>query len=99
MKKTRIAVLVLAVALLLSACGGVKSELITMEEYNSLKEGMSYKEVVDIIGSEGEEVSSNNIAGYSTVAYSWEGHGSVGANANVMFQNDKLVSKAQAGLK
>lgn len=59
---------------------------------------MTYQEVVSILGSSGEVISSSDVAGYKTVMYMWEGN-SLGANMNAMFQNDKMVSKAQFGLK
>lgn len=72
-------------------------EGITMEKFTKLEEGMSYEEVVTILGAEGEVSSESNMAGYETVLYTWKG--SFGANMNAMFQNNKMVSKAQFGLK
>ena len=66
--------------------------------FQSLKTGMSYKQAVAILGSEGEEISSNEVGGTKTIIYKWEGSG-FGANMNAMFQNDKLISKAQISLK
>ena len=62
---------------------------------------MSYEDVCAIIGSEGELLSEVGESGteYHTVMYSWDGEGSLGANANCMFQGGVLVSKAQYGLK
>lgn len=71
---------------------------ITMNKYNALRTGMSYREVATALGSEGKEMSSNEISGVKTVMYQWDSN-SLGANMNAMFQNDKLVSKAQFGLK
>ena len=56
------------------------------------------EEVVAILGKEGEEMSSNDVAGYNTVMYKWDGDSGFGANMNGMFQNGKLVQKAQFGL-
>ena len=72
---------------------------VTMANFSRLKSGMSYSQVVSILGSEGTEMSSNDIGGYTTVMYQWEGRGGFGANMNAMFQNGELVSKAQFGLK
>ena len=60
---------------------------------------MTYEEVISIIGGEGELSSQVDVAGYDTKMYMWEGEGSIGANANVTFQNNALTSKAQFGLK
>ena len=74
---------------------------ITMEEFESIKTGMSYEEVCEIIGSEGEllsEVDTGIGEEYHTVMYAWKGD-AVGANANVTFQGGKVTAKAQFGLK
>jgi hypothetical protein len=70
---------------------------LTLASYQRLSEGMTYSEVVSILGSSGEELSRSDIAGINTVMYSWKTWS--GANMNVMFQNGRLVSKAQFGLK
>ena len=67
---------------------------ISLDEYNQIKNGMTYDQVVEIIGGEGELSSE----AYSTKIYTWDGQGSLGANAIITFQNGKVVSKAQAGL-
>jgi len=73
-------------------------KVITMEKFLQLKEGMSYTDVVSIIGEEGDLSSSSEIAGYKTVLYTWKGT-SLGSNMIATFQNDKMVSKSQFGLK
>ena len=75
------------------------SPKISKIEFEALKAGMTYEEVVVIVGSEGELLSQVNITGYDTRMYTWKGEGSIGANANVTFQNNVLTSKAQFGLK
>ncbi len=72
---------------------------VTMANFNRLETGMTYSQVVEILGKEGEELSSNDIAGYKTVMYKWDGEAGWGSNMNVMFQNGKLISKSQFGLK
>jgi hypothetical protein len=69
-----------------------------MANFSQLKTGMTYAQVVKILGKDGEEMSSNEISGIKTVMYKWDGNG-FGANMNAMFQNGKLMSKAQLGLK
>lgn len=70
---------------------------ITYQQYSQLIEGMSYEEAVVILGREGVEMSRSDMAGYTTVMYVWENSGF--ANLTAMFQNDKLISKAQIGLE
>ena len=71
---------------------------ITMAKYDRIKTGMSYKEVVEILGKEGKELSNNEVGGIKTVVYQWEAEGA-GSNMNATFQKDKLLSKAQFGLR
>jgi hypothetical protein len=72
---------------------------VTMVNYQRLQTGMTYEEVVAILGSPGQELSSNEIAGIRTVMYMWSGGSFTGANMNAMFQNDGMVQKAQFGLR
>jgi len=58
---------------------------------------MTYLNVMLIIGDPGEEISRSDIAGYTTIMYSWVN--SNGSKMNAMFQNNSLVSKAQFGLR
>lgn len=77
------------------------SECITQEEFNKIEMGMTYQEVVDIIGSEGELLSEGDAglgAEYVTHIIMWKGADRI-SNANVTFQGGKVVSKAQVGLK
>ena len=76
--------------------GSTFTRNVTISKYNQITEGMSYGEVKSIMGSPGEELSRSNVAGYVTVMYAWKNPD--GSNMNAMFQNDKLISKAQAGL-
>lgn len=71
---------------------------ITRAKFEQVHEGMSYADVVQILGSSGQVISSSQIADIRTVMYQWENPGFAGGNMNAMFQNDKLVSKAQFAL-
>lgn len=80
----------------------IKDTKINLEEFNKVETGMTYEQVVEIVGTEGTVMSESDITGngqYKTTIYSWEGEGSLGANANITFQAGKVVSKAQFGLK
>ena len=86
-----IVIIIVAAIVIFSINSGAK---ITMKEYEQIQPGMTYAEVVDIIGGEGELGSS----GFNVEIYTWEGKGVAGANALITFQDGKVVSKAQAGL-
>ena len=71
---------------------------ISASEFAQLRTGMTHAEAEAIVGSPGELMSENEIAGIRTFMVQWEGESGMGANANAMFQNGKLIQKAQFGL-
>lgn len=78
--------------------------VVTMSEYQQVANGMTYRQVSRIIGAPGEETSRSRIDGVSgtmsgmeTVSYHWINPD--GSNMNAIFQNDKLMSKTQFGLR
>ena len=75
--------------------------LMSLSEFNMLQDGMTYQEVVEIVGGHGTILSELSILGpeYHTAIYMWEGNGTLGANANVTFQGGRLIMKAQSGLR
>ena len=70
---------------------------VTMANFNRIRNGMTYAEVVSILGQPTQELSRTEVAGIETVMYQWDG--GFMANMNAMFQNGKMVSKAQFGLR
>jgi hypothetical protein len=70
---------------------------VTLAQYYQIQESMTYREVAYVLGKAGEEVARNDIAGYVTVMIQWSNRD--GSNMNAMFQNGRLVSKAQFGLR
>ncbi|HSU17650.1 MAG TPA: DUF3862 domain-containing protein [Longimicrobium sp.] len=75
---------------------GAPPPVVTAAEFAMIQDGMTYQQVVGIIGAPGDQLSASSIAGYRTVMYSWTN--SNGSNMNAMFQNGKLIQKAQFGL-
>lgn len=71
---------------------------ITLAEYEKLEMGMTYDQAFEVIGTHGRKLSESAIAGHHTVMMSWDGEKGDGSNANAMFQNGRMVSKAQFGL-
>jgi hypothetical protein len=72
---------------------------VSIGQYNRLRDGITYAEAVGILGSPGTEQSRSGMGGFVTIMYTWPGSGVIGANMNAMFQNDRLVTKAQFGLR
>jgi hypothetical protein len=80
------------------------SPVVTMSEYQKVTNGMSYSQVALIIGEPGEEASRSNIEvvpgvteSIETVSYQWINPN--GSHMNAIFQNDRLITKTQAGLR
>lgn len=69
---------------------------ITLDSFSKMKNGMTYEEVVKILGKEGEETSSSTIGKYELKSYKWEGEKS--ARISASFRNNELRSKSQFGL-
>lgn len=74
---------------------------ISMSEFERIETGMTYDEVVEIVGTDGELSTSVDMFGsdLKTEMYIWHGNGVTGSNANVTFQGGKVVAKSQVGLK
>jgi hypothetical protein len=74
---------------------------VSLAEFDQIKAGMSYEEVVKIVGGEGTIASESGEEGdqLHTILYQYEGDGDLGANASFMFQGGKLENKTQIGLK
>ena len=70
---------------------------ISLAEFNKVQNGMSYSEVSRVFGSEGVVISANKIANIKTEMYEWRGKGL--GNVHITFQNGRVMSKAQFGLK
>ena len=60
---------------------------------------MTYAQVVQILGKEGEESGKlgGNETAFKIVMYKWDGGG--GARIDTFFKNGKLDKKSQFGLK
>lgn len=71
---------------------------VTMEQYEQVKEGMTYHEVVAILGKPSRDLSPSEVMGVKTVIYEWDG-ATFGSNMTGIFKDGKLMSKEQFGLK
>lgn len=72
---------------------------ISLSEFNQVVPGMSYDEVVAVIGCEGTMNSQSGTGNYILTMMSWEGNGATGSNAVITFENGRVASKSQYGLK
>lgn len=72
---------------------------ITKTEYNRIKIGMSYSLVKFLIGGPGKLESSYHSSDYDFKSYEWQGNGASYSYAGISFENGKVYSKSQYGLK
>ncbi|REJ77656.1 MAG: DUF3862 domain-containing protein [Acidobacteria bacterium] len=70
---------------------------ISQAKFNRIEVGMSYDEVKDIIGSDGEMTSHSKFSTFESKSYRWKGSGYSNIFAN--FRDDKLQNKTQSNLK
>lgn len=76
--------------------GAVPSE-ITLAKYAALQSGMSRAAAMEVLGVQCDETSSTDIAGMNSSSYSCMNPD--GSNVMLIFQDGRLVSKAQFGLR
>jgi hypothetical protein len=74
-----------------------KNSSLTLDKYNQIKNGMSYAEVVEIMGSAGTETMSSGEGKYKVESYKWEGDNY--QFVTVILMGGKVNSKVQNGLK
>ncbi len=73
---------------------------LTEEKFKQIKDGMTYEEVIKIVGAEGNVISETGAAGdpYHTIMYEFETDGIL-SSSTMMFQGGKLMNKAQFGVE
>lgn len=71
---------------------------VTLEQYNKIKNGMTYDEVVAIFGDKENSSSESEIAQIKTEIKTWNGNGTFSV-VTIGFTNGKVSSKAQTGLE
>lgn len=69
---------------------------VTLENYKKLKFGMSYQEIVDILGGEGVERHSFRTGQTIRTSYEWRNRK---GTIHLMFDNQRLTNKFQYGLQ
>ena len=74
-----------------------KKNGLTLDKFNQIKDGMNYKEVVQIIGSEGTQVATLGEGKTEFKSYKWDGEKS--QYILISFVGGKMFQKDQNGLK
>lgn len=71
---------------------------VTMEIYRKIKIGMTYNEVVNLIGADGTPLLSAGEGEYGFESYDWPGANSEYSSASITFQDGVVSAKIQIGL-
>lgn len=71
---------------------------VTLAQYNQIKDGMTYKEVVEIFGGKETSSSESEIAGIKSQIMTWNGNGTFSL-VTIGFTDGKVSSKSQTGLE
>jgi hypothetical protein len=78
----------------------IASHRVTMAHYDQIKEGLTYQEVVGIVGRQGDQVLNMDIPGVPEATfsyYTWKN--SDGSTLNAKFIKGRLTEKTQTGLR
>lgn len=77
--------------------GEAANETINEQKYEQIKNNMTYRELVELIGSEGRLTAESQTQGVQTAMYEWtaeDGWGTV----IIVLQDDKVINKSQTGI-
>ena len=74
-----------------------KQEKVTLEKFNQIQTGMTYQQVVDIIGEEGTLSTESSFGNQTMQIYYWYASNGI-SNTTISFSNGKVSAKSQIGL-
>ena len=69
----------------------MESTIVNKDKYNQIEKGMSYGDIVNIIGSEGELISASDEGGIKHEKYRWKTEKS--QNVDIVFENGVVIRK------
>jgi hypothetical protein len=75
-----------------------ESKAVSKADFEKIKNGMTYNEVVKALGDEGMRVSTMKVNGRETEIYKWSNR-DFSKYIDVTFEKEKVVEKSQKGLK
>jgi hypothetical protein len=70
---------------------------ITMATFQLISKGMTYEQIRNFMGSDGQEGVRSVTGGHHTVVYTWKN--ADGSYLNLMFEDERLMLKGQSGLR
>lgn len=75
-----------------------KDVKVTLEQYDKVKNGMTYDEVVEIFGGKETSASESEVAGIKSEVMTWNGNGTFSV-VSIGFTDGEVSSKSQTGLE
>src|SRR5450432_3092002 len=72
---------------------------VSFTQYSRLSSGMTYAQVVRVLGCPGLEMNTVERPGMVTITYYWTGRGIGDASMSAVIQNNQLISVYQTGLR
>ncbi|ALB39881.1 MULTISPECIES: DUF3862 domain-containing protein [unclassified Anabaena] len=82
-------------SVIVSSCS-ILNNVATKEEFDKIKNEMSYEEVIDIMGEKPSDDNSEHWATYVPTVWIWKNMN--GSEVRVSFSEGKVISKSQKGL-
>lgn len=80
------------------AAAAAPASAVTMANFNRVRTGMTYAQVVAILGEPTELMSEAEVAGQRSSVFMWKADNWLG-NATLTFSNGTVMAKAQVGLE
>jgi hypothetical protein len=72
---------------------------VSLSQFSRLTSGMTYGQVVRVLGCAGLEMNTVEHPGFVTITYYWTGRGAGDASMSAVIQNNLLMSVYQTGLR
>lgn len=71
----------------------------TLAEFYEMRSGMSYREVRDVVGCEGEVISQMALMGSNHITVQWDSQNTRFGSMTASFRDNSMVSRTQFNLK
>lgn len=75
-----------------------ENEKLTLDKFYQIEAGMTYQQVVDIVGEEGTLSTESSYENQTMQIYYWYASNGI-SNATISFMNGKVTAKSQIGLE
>lgn len=89
----------LVIGLIIGVTSAPSQGFITIQEYNQIREGMTYDRVEEVVGGWGELVDRTEINENTISVYVWHENETSDTYATITFENGRVIDKVQSGLE